>query len=298
MRKLFNILASVMIAILLTGCGGGGDSAAPNTPDPGFPISSRPYQLKIPANYDPGSPTALIVLLHGYSSNSNEVANYFGLIKAADSQGFLLAYPDGTIDSRGNRYWNGTDACCAFDPDPADDVSYLTSVMDDIAAKYNVDPNRIYFVGHSNGAFMSNRMACEHSSRIAAIVTLAGMQWNDPRLCPTTKPVSVLHIHGDLDDTIFFDGGNVFGTLSPSAFDSTATWAAKDGCTGNLIDLPPNIDLESVITGDETRVQRYTGCPAGIDVELWTITGGSHIPTFSTNIADLIWNFLSTHPKP
>jgi len=281
---------------LLIGCGGG-DSTTPDTP-PAPPVSDRPYQLKVPANYNSDSPTPLILLLHGYSSNGNLAVSYFGLIKAADNHGFLLAYPDGTIDSRGNRYWNGTDACCAFDPDPADDVSYLTSVMDDIAANYNVDPKRIYFVGHSNGAFMSNRIACERSSRVAAIVTLAGMQWNDPRLCPAAEPVSVLHIHGDQDDTIFFDGGNVFGTPSPSALDSTATWAAKDGCTGNLIDLTPNIDLETTIAGDETRVQRFTGCPADVDVKLWTITGGSHAPTFNTNLADLLWDFLSAHPKP
>ena len=298
MHRIFNILASAVVAVFLTGCGGGGNSTAPGTPDPGSPVSSRPYQLKIPAGYDPGTPTALIVLLHGYSSNSNEIARYLGLLDAADRHGFLLAYPDGTIDSLGNRYWNATDACCAFDPVAADDVGYLSALMDDVAAKYNVDPNRVYFVGHSNGSFMSHRMACERSSRIAAIVTLAGMQWNDPDRCPATGPVSVLHIHGDQDDTIFFDGGNVFGTASPSAIDSTATWAAKDSCTGNLIDLPPNIDLDAVLSGDETRVQHYTGCPAGIEVKLWTITGGNHIPVFNAGIADRVWDFLSTHPKP
>lgn len=287
-----------MIAVSLAACGSGGDSTSPNTLTPDSLLSSRPYQLQVPAGYNPNLPAPLVVALHGYSSNSNGIVRYLDLARAAEKYGFLLAYPDGTIDSRGNRYWNGTDACCAFDPDPADDVSYLTAVMDDIAKRYSVDSRRVYLVGHSNGAFMANRMACEHSHRIAAIVSLAGMQWNDPRMCPATEPVSVLHIHGDLDETIFYGGGNVFGTPSPSAADSTATWAAKDGCGGSLTDVPPGIDLETTIPGDETLIQHYTDCPAGVDVELWTITGGGHVPAFNTSLADLTWRFLSAHSKP
>jgi len=118
----------------------------------------------------------------------------------------------------GKRFWNATDACCNLDrKEGIDDVAYVSQIIDDVTARYNVDPKRIYLVGHSNGAFMSHRFACEMGSRVAAIVTLAGMQWNDPAKCPGGSPVSVLHVHGDADDTILYAGGvSEIGTY-PSA---------------------------------------------------------------------------------
>ena len=65
----------------------------------------------------------------------------------------------------------------------------------------NVDPYRIYVAGHSNGGFMSYRLACTHADRIAAIVSLAGATFDTPADCSPTEPVAVLQIHGTADDT-------------------------------------------------------------------------------------------------
>jgi len=70
----------------------------------------------------------------------------------------------------------------------------------DVTARYNVDPKRIYLVGHFERRVHVASFRVRDGSRVAAIVTLAGMQWNDPAKCPGGSPVSVLHVHGDADD--------------------------------------------------------------------------------------------------
>ena len=167
----------------------------------------RPVTVHVPATYDATHPAPLLILLHGYSTSGREHDAYFKLGPAADARGFVYAYPDGTMDSQGNRFWNATDACCDFDRTGVDDVAYLTSVIADIRAKLAIDPKRIDLLGHSNGGFMAYRMACDDADLVAAIVSLAGATFANPADCAPSAPVSVVEIHGTADETIHYAGG-------------------------------------------------------------------------------------------
>jgi polyhydroxybutyrate depolymerase len=261
------------------------------------PTTDRPYGLKVPAGHDGQAPVPLVVLLHGYTSNGAQQAAYFGLPALADKEGFLLATPDGTRDRLGNRFWNATDACCDFFGSNVDDVAYIDAVIDDIAAKYPVDPARVFLVGHSNGAFMAHRYACDRADRVAAIVTLAGMQWKDQAKCAPASPVSVLHVHGRNDDTIRYDGGSTPAAAYPGAVETLADWAAHDRCTGELAATGRKLDLDRTVPGDETIEQAYAACPAAVGETLWTIEGGGHVPAFNDPWAPAIWSFMTSHPK-
>jgi pimeloyl-ACP methyl ester carboxylesterase len=138
-------LASVSVILAMVG----GPLVLPSSAGP---TDSRPYALKVPAGYDARHPAPLVVLLHGYTSNGDTQARYFGLPALADTAGFLLATPNGTRDLFGNRFWNGTDACCDWFRTGVDDVAYIDAVIDEIAAGHSVDPARVFVVGHSNGA--------------------------------------------------------------------------------------------------------------------------------------------------
>ncbi|MEO7094385.1 MAG: alpha/beta fold hydrolase, partial [Polyangiales bacterium] len=155
-------------------------------------VSARPYDAKVPSGYDKTKPTPLVILLHGYGASGAIQEGYFKLGAVADEKTFLLATPDGTLDGSGKRFWDASDACCNFTKTKVDDVAYVAAIIDDMSAKYNVDPKRVYLVGHSNGGFMSHRAACELSPRIAAIVSLAGAQWKNAAKCAPTSPVSIL----------------------------------------------------------------------------------------------------------
>ncbi len=259
---------------------------------------ARPVTVKLPESYDPSVPSPLLILLHGYTATGAIQNAYFGMEPVADANGLIYAYPDGTVDAQDAQFWNATDACCDFFGTGVDDVGYLLGLVDEIESKVNVDPKRIYFVGHSNGGFMSFRLACEASDRIAAIASLAGATFDDPTDCSTTSPLSVLQIHGDLDDTILYGGGSN-GTVSyPSAAASVAHFAGLAGCDPGLSLTATTYDLETRVAGAETTVEEHVGCAAGYGAELWTIVGGGHVPSLTPDFSEEIVAFFLAHPKP
>ena len=288
--------------------GDGGHSA---NGDAGSIVAARPYSLKVPTGYVRSRATPLVISLHGYAVSGVAQEDYFHFGAISDEQTFLYAYPDGTLDPTNRRFWNADDACCNFFASAVDDVAYLNAMIDDISTEYNVDEKRIFVVGHSNGAFMSHRLACEASDRIAAIASLAGAVWNDASKCNPSTHVSVLNVHGDADMVVNYSGGEVpLGLIAPgdppqtqppypSEAETMSTWAAKNGCTGNLTPNGLTLDLDTILPGAETSESAYAGCPSGIDVELWTIHGGSHVPSLaSPTWAESIYTFLKAHPKP
>lgn len=293
-------------AVTLTDASATPDASAstdvPATADayaPSAAIAARPYMHRVPTSYDGARPTPLVVLLHGYGAGGFVQAGYFNFLRAVDSEGFLLAFPDGTPDTSMRRFWNATDACCDFGREGPDDVAYVDAVIDDMRAQYNVDPRRIFVVGHSNGGFMAHRYACERANRIAGIVSLAGATWNDAARCTPSRPVAVLQVHGTRDDVIGYNGGRTpvgTGGPFPSARETVARWATLNRC-GAVAATTETMDLERTLDGAETRVDRAPGCMGG-GAELWTITNGSHLPAFGPEWPAAIARWMAAHPAP
>jgi polyhydroxybutyrate depolymerase len=272
------------------------DAGVPDAgPDP--LVVARPFGLTVPPAYDGGTALPLVVLLHGYSATAATQDLYFGLSTVARQRGFFVALPDGTPNVSLLRFWDATDACCAFGQ-TVDDVAYLTAVIDDVARRYRVDPKQVFLMGHSNGGFMSHRLACERASKIAAIVSLAGAQWQDSTKCQPTEPVNVLQVHGTLDAVVAYNGGINAGHVYPSAATTVRTWAQKNGCTAPTAATGPVHNLEATIFGDETTSEFYGGCPDGGAAELWSILGGSHLPTLTSDGTEQMVDWLLAHPKP
>jgi polyhydroxybutyrate depolymerase len=272
--------------------------APAQTPAPA--LASRPYATHEPLGWDRKTPAPLVVFLHGYGSSGAAHARALGLEAFADAHGFVLATPDGTIDSRGKRFWNATDACCDFDRTGVDDVRYIASILDELGRRLPIDPKRVYVAGHSNGGFLAHRLACDLAPRVAAAVSLAGAGWKDASRCAPSEPVSVLEIHGDADDVVRIDGGRVFDqpvAEYPSALDTIAGWARRDACSGALATDGKRIDFDATRPGADTLETPYSGCPAGVGVELWTIKGGSHHLAPSPGALDAVWAWLEAHRK-
>lgn len=259
----------------------------------------RPVKMYVSSKYDPATPAPLLVLLHGYGASGTLQEIYFGLSSVADERGYIYAVPDGTLDGTNKRFWNATDACCDFAKTGVDDSAYLMSVVDQIEAQYNIDPKRVFFIGHSNGGFMSYRMACDHADRIAAIVSLAGMTFADDSKCAASEPVAIAHVHGDMDETVPYAGGDLLpGYPIPGAVETTDLWAAHDGCEATTTDGAAK-DLETSIPGAETSVVIHDqACSPGGHVELWTIAGGKHIPNVGAEFRTSVFDFFDAHPKP
>jgi polyhydroxybutyrate depolymerase len=210
----------------------------------------------------------------------------------------LYLTPDGTLNADKRRFWNATDACCDFGGTGVDDVGYLRGLIDEAKARFSVDPRRVYFVGHSNGGFMSFRMACDQAGVVAGIASLAGSTWLDPAKCNPSEPVSVLHIHGTEDDTVLYDG-EPGPPGHPSARATVAEWAKRGGCDAAPDTAAPNLDLSADVEGAETEIERYSkGCDPGGGAELWTMKGEGHLPGTNDTFSPAIVDFLFAHPKP
>ena len=262
---------------------------------------SRQVKLYVPSQYVASKPAPLVILLHGYSASGSLEDLYLGLRVVAEADTVLYAHPDGTVDSKGNQFWNATDACCNFNGSTVDDAAYLTSLITEIGTRYTVDPKRVYLIGHSNGGFMSYRMACDHADVVASIVSIAGAMWLDASKCKPSGPVSVLEVHSNTDMTISYAGGTTGagGGQYPGATTTVGDWVTIDGCATPGNTSLPNLDIDSTVPGAETSVTQYqAGCRDTTEVDLWTINGDGHIPGFNSSFAPMIFQFLLAHPKP
>lgn len=304
--------AAVALAFLLAACDAGrGSPARPEArPDarpamtaaaPPVPRAARPYALHVPSGLDRGAPAPLVVFFHGYGGDGAGSVAGFGLEAASDAGRFVLAYPDGTLDAQGRRFWNATHACCDFGGNRVDDAAYVRWLLDDVANRVAVDPRRVYLMGHSNGGFLALRLACELAPRVAAVVSIAGAGDTAPVACGAGGPVSVLQLHGDADRVVRYDGGLIFdrpGRDYPGAVATVRAFAARDGCTGGLVASGAPLDFDALVPGKEATPRSFAGCPAGVDVSLWTLAGGEHVPRPTVAGLGAVWAWMAAHPKP
>jgi polyhydroxybutyrate depolymerase len=287
-----------------SGAGGSAGVGGSNfSPDPPRTIGGdRPAIVEIPRDYDPSVSHPLLIVLHGFGPYTGVIQSaFFGVTDMVDEKDFVLILPDGTLNEDGDRFWNGATYCC--DPDDAvDDVGYLSGLIEEAKGIYNIDANRVYLIGHSNGGFMSFRMACEASELITAIVSLAGSTFADGMDCqPATQPVSVLAVHGTADATILYEGVE---DAYPSAVESVEFFAAAAGCDTASSSVVGEVDLVESVPGDETEQVEYeAGCQGGVDAALWTIRDGPHVPFFyqpgsgEAAFADLVTDWLLEHTR-
>lgn len=121
---------------------------------------TRTYQVHVPASYDGSVVVPLVMDFHGFTSNGGQQAALSGMVQLSDREGFIVAHPDGV-----NNAWN-VGLCCGNAG--IDDVGFIRAVVAAIGAEANVDPQRIYATGLSNGGAISQRLACEAADLFAA----------------------------------------------------------------------------------------------------------------------------------
>lgn len=252
---------------------------------------TRSYILYVPASYTPGTNVPLVLNFHGYTSNAFEQMFYGDFRTIADTAGFLLVHPLGTLDATGSTYWNsgwgGT----------VDDIGFTGALIDSIAAAYSVNLDRVYSTGMSNGGFMSYTLACSLSDRIAAIASVTGtMNLNQSLTCNAQHPMPVLEIHGTADETVPYDGNALMEAI-PNVL---SYWVDFNNCTT----VPQTTEVPNVnLTDGCTAVHSiYSAGDNGVDVEHYQILDGGHtwpgsfftigVTNNDFNASEKIWQFF------
>ncbi len=250
------------------------------------------------ADRTPGERRPLLVYLHGLGGSGSEALNNPALRALAERGRMVLVAPDGTLDRQGRRFWNAGPACCNADGKAVNDVARLEALISDWLQRPEIDPERVYVIGFSNGGFMAHRLACFMDDRLAAVVSLGGAGRAREEACAPASPLSVLEVHGDADPIVRYDGGRVLNDRAfdphPSAPETFRDWAERLGCVGS-----PTVsaaDLDPRLPGAETRIEGHAGCPLGA-VELWTVHGGGH-QVATPALLERVGEWLSAHPKP
>ena len=260
-------------------------------------LGDRPFGLLVPSGYDPERPTALVVALHGYTSKASDALGFFGLAKAAEARGILVALPEGSQNPRGDQYWNASSACCDFYGSGVDDSDYLEQVIDAVERGYAVDPRRVFVLGHSNGGFMALRLACDRADRVAAVASVAGAMDVDAE-CAPSRPVSVVQVHGADDRTILVEGGSIDGNGYTSAAETTQVWRDRNACPATEPVSGPPLDADSSVPGDDLGVDSWQGCADGTEVALWTIADADHVPALTPAFRDALLDWFEAHARP
>lgn len=241
---------------------------------------TRIYRLHLPEGYNPDSLYPMVINMHGLGSNAFEQEIYTDFDSVADTAGIIVAYPNGIDETWNISSVTGTD-----------DVGFISALIDTINLQYGIDLNRVFATGMSMGGFMSYRLACELSDRIAAIASVAGLQAFYP--CNPDRPFPILQIHGTLDPVVPYAG-------VPSTI---ANWVNH-----NLCPLTPvTTDLPDIDTSDNSTVtvSYYGPCEDSTEVILYTINGGEHTWPGATIIIGVtnqdikasseIWNFFKKY---
>jgi polyhydroxybutyrate depolymerase len=255
----------------------------------------REYILYIPDSYSPNESTPLLFNFHGYKSNAFEQMNYGDFRPIADTANFLIVHPMGTVDALGNTHWN-----VGWGTSTTDDLGFASALIDSLAIDYNIDPDRIYSTGMSNGGFMSYLLACELSNRIAAIASVTGsMNVGQFESCSCEHPMAIMEIHGTADASVPYNGSYLFEPIE----DVVNYWVVFNGCNTSpqVTDMP---DLDPT-DGSTVKHYLYTDGNQGIEVEHYKVINGTHTwpgsqydiggTNYDINASIEIWKFLSKY---
>ena len=225
----------------------------------------RSYKIIVPENFQEKMP--LVFVLHGAGGDALNAEQMSGMTDKANELGFIVVYPNGTglFDSLS---WNGGNCCGYARNTNVNDVKFFEKLIEKIVGEYNVDENKIYFSGFSNGGFMSHKMACELSGKIAGIASVGGAMGVEN--CNPAHPVPVIIIHGTKDDVIPYYGGHGEGVVGEIRNDYSAKhgfelWKNNNSCVSF-----EQKDYENII------FERYYNCENKSEVVLYTINNYGH----------------------
>jgi poly(hydroxyalkanoate) depolymerase family esterase len=188
---------------------------------------SRNFVVYRPATF----PTAhdarsLVVMLHGCTQSADDFAAGTRMNSAADSNAFLVLYPEQPTTSHPQKCWNW------YSPNEflrgKGEIAILAALIDSVASAEGIAPRHVALVGMSAGAAMAANLAVAYPERFAALAMhsgVAALAASDitsalvamregardsealgaralAAMGPRATPIPVIVLHGDADKVV------------------------------------------------------------------------------------------------
>lgn len=272
----------------------------------------RAFLVHTPAGAVPEVYVPLLLAFHGGGGTSDNVRTMTHLDAVADHRGFLVVFPQAV----GSWVDGGGDT-----PPPdqvVDDVAFVAALLDTLAARHRILPDRVFATGISSGGFFTERLACDLSGRIAAVASVAATMSDSVFLrCNPPRAVPFALIHGTDDHWVPYAGGAVrlvANYVAMSADSAIAFWVRHNACTGvTQVVYEPN---RAVFDGTLVRRETTGACRDNATVVLYAVEGGGHtwpggtidpilawlldlgLTSRDIDAGETMWDFFSQHPMP
>ena len=222
---------------------------------------------------------------HGFGESASDFMNNADMRTVSESNTFILVYPQGSC-LNGSSHWN---ACPTGGDNKsnADDFGFVESIISEISSQYNVDLERVYAAGYSNGGMMAYGLANYKSDLIAAVASVSGAMLDC--IGSTSHPMPVVHLHGTYDGVLPYNGSSDWSSVQSTLdywinFNNTITSPTVSN------DNSGGMSIEHYI---------YDQGDSSVSVEHYKFIGGDHVwfsSTFRDQItSELIWNFISRY---
>ena len=235
---------------------------------------SRTYYLSFPENISEDIP--LIINMHGFGSNAIQQQQYSQMDQFAHPLNVAVVYPQGL-----NNSWN---VYTYWDNNEYDDVGFISKMIDAINEDFNIDTNRIYACGMSNGGYMSYRLACDLSDKIAAFGSVTGNFMINNQLydcLDQDRKIPIIHFHGTNDAVVNYYPPSFDGALTVQ--ESIDFWTDY-----NSLDLELISEINSNV-----EIYKYFNDSTLTEFVHYKVYGGGHEwfgSSWATN-----WGFNTTH---
>ena len=231
----------------------------------------RSYLVHVPATVDLGLAVPLLIAFHGIPGNALFMRHMSDLDAVAAAQGLVVAYPEA---SRTGDWNHSCPDCSGAGALEQDDVELTERIIEKTALDLQIDLERVYVAGFSQGALMTFRVACELAHRVAAAATVAAtiLEWQATR-CAPARAMPIALIHGT-DDAEFPPEGRGGGLIRSLPVDETvAHWVGTNACG-----TTPTTEALPDVEADGTTVERHTygGCAQEASVVFFRVDGGGH----------------------
>jgi len=218
----------------------------------------REFFVDLPMSYTTNSKFPLVLSFHGSGGTYQRQAAFYTDLIERDN--FIGVFPQGVNGRWNSVIVNNVD-------DVADDISFVSEIIDYLKSNYSVDEDRLYVLGNSNGAGLAHRLGVEMPNIFAAIVAMSASVEDDLAVDHQYSQ-SILQIHGQKDQTVpYFGGTGPCGIEFMSAEDSIAFWAESNSCQP-----VPQVDKSK----KEFIIYSYSDCRNDVSVQLLTIVNGNH----------------------